>query len=266
MKRQSFSSIEQMRFNRAKSELNNIESYKKVTDDLNPEIIEFIKEKNDEKKELNLAANYVRNYVTYLKEEMKNDICDKEIIPLQNNELKSKSLENENNNIKKNESNNLKKFSGFRRNIEENKQINEDYNIKKKNSYADNIRYRFSIHYDDSNFDKKNFNEINEIKKLQSFQKQNHNYLNLDDYYFNNHFISLKNSFKNNIRNFNNEKNNFSFIQPSKSLLPNKKFFHKNELNKSSKSSKSIQRIKLNNSLKRINKELENEFYQIIIY
>lgn len=132
MKRQSFSSIEQMRFNRAKSELNNIESYKMVTDDLNPEIIEFIKEKNDEKEELNFAANYVRNYVTYLKEEMKNDICDKEIIPLQDNELKSKSFENENNNIKKNENNNLKRFSGFRRNIEENKHINEDYNIKKK--------------------------------------------------------------------------------------------------------------------------------------
>lgn len=103
-----------------------------VTDDLNPEIIEFIKEKNDEKEELNFAANYVRNYVTYLKEEMKNDICDKEIIPLQDNELKSKSFENENNNIKKNENNNLKRFSGFRRNIEENKHINEDYNIKKK--------------------------------------------------------------------------------------------------------------------------------------
>ena len=168
MKRQSFSSIEQMRFNRAKSELNNIESYKMVTDDLNPEIIEFIKEKNDEKEELNFAANYVRNYVTYLKEEMKNDICDKEIIPLQDNELKSKSLESENNNIKKNESNNLKRFSAFRRNIEENKQINEDY-IKKNSSYVINNRYKFSIHYDDSNFDKKN---INEIKKLQSFQNK----------------------------------------------------------------------------------------------
>ena len=66
MKRQSFSSIEQMRFNRAKSELNNIESYKMVTDDLNPEIIEYKKEKNDEKEELNFAANYVRNYVTYV--------------------------------------------------------------------------------------------------------------------------------------------------------------------------------------------------------
>ncbi len=253
MKRQSFSSIEQMKFNRVKTELNNLESYKMVTDDLNPEIIEFIKEKNDERKELNLAANYVRNYVTYLKKEMTNDICDKEIIPLQDNELKSKSLESENNNIKKNESNNLKRFSAFRRNIEENKQINEDY-IKKNSSYVINNRYKFSIHYDDSNFDKKN---INEIKKLQSFQKQNHNYLNLDDNY--NHLISLKNSFKNNIRNYNNEKNNFSFIHPSKSLLPSKKFFHKNELNKCSKSSKSIQRIKFNHSLKRINKELEND-------
>ncbi len=253
MKRQSFSSIEQMKFNRVKTELNNLESYKMVTDDLNPEIIEFIKEKNDERKELNLAANYVRNYVTYLKKEMTNDICDKEIIPLQDNELKSKSLESENNNIKKNESNNLKRFSAFRRNIEENKQINEDY-IKKNSSYVINNRYKFSIHYDDSNFDKKN---INEIKKLQSFQKQNHNYLNLDDNY--NHLISLKNSFKNNIRNYNNEKKNFSFIHPSKSLLPSKKFFHKNELNKCSKSSKSIQRIKFNHSLKRINKELEND-------
>ncbi len=59
----------------------NIEKNRQIsllTNELDPEIIELIKKKDNEKNELSFAANLVKDYVIELKNEMKNNYGDDE--------------------------------------------------------------------------------------------------------------------------------------------------------------------------------------------
>ena len=116
MKRKSYAAFEQLHFNRLNINYNNIDNYKMLTQELDPEIIQLIKVKNNEKKELNQAADLVRDYVSELKEEMKSKI-----------------------NIKDNKLNEFSFSPTIKKNIKENSRykINENYSqnnnsIKKK--------------------------------------------------------------------------------------------------------------------------------------
>ena len=53
-----------------------------LTNELDPEIIELIKKKDNEKNELSYAANFVKDYVIELKNEMKDKYDDGENEPL----------------------------------------------------------------------------------------------------------------------------------------------------------------------------------------
>ncbi len=115
MKRKSYAAFEQLHFKRFNVNNNNIDNYKMLTQELDPEIIQLIKVKNNEKKELNQAADLVRDYVSELKEEMKK-------INIKENKLNEFSF---NPKIKKN----LKESSGYK--INENSSLNNNP-IKKK--------------------------------------------------------------------------------------------------------------------------------------
>ena len=169
----------------------NIEKNRQIsllTNELDPEIIELIKKKDNEKNELSFAANLVKDYVIELKNEMKNNYGDdEENTPLLSlSKFNYKKLNSSKplgffNNIKKNENTNYL-------NNDKNPEINDidDYmyknyqkNLNKKRSHQHIKRYKMSIHNEDnSNYLKifsKDNSEINNLnnQRLSEIQKRN---------------------------------------------------------------------------------------------
>ena len=166
----------------------NIEKNNQIStlkNELDPEIIELIKKKDNEKNELSFAANFVKDYVNVLKSEMENNYDDdNDNFPLlssikldsKKKRINSSQFLSLNNNIKKNENINHSNLNYFDKNENTNKNFIKKFS--KKGSYQNIKSNKIGLFKEDAmnnlNVFSREKTHINNLKnKLSEIQKKN---------------------------------------------------------------------------------------------